>query len=172
MTTPNETEMTLSTVKRGRTIGQRAWDDSDGTFQDATDIAERLFTGDPDAMRELLPAIVREHCRGMVAQYVASIRKAAFYPGIAVAAQGGRLRAAQASVALMDFPLPNTGKLLRDATGDECAVAAAGYLVTAADAGAKARWLEAIAERAGESAVGDVLTEAQLQQIRKTINAQ
>jgi hypothetical protein len=72
---------------------------------------------------------------------------------------------ALASVMMMSFPLPG-GKKLGDATGAEVAEAARHYNAKARDMSWKARWLEAIAARAGAEKVGKVLTEADLQKMK------
>jgi hypothetical protein len=66
----------------------------------------------------------------------------------------------------MDFPLPGGG-LLRDATAAACIEGATAYRHTASDAVWKARWLEAIAARVGDSIVSDVLNEEDLRALQQ-----
>jgi len=140
------------------------------TFDAAAEHHYRLFTADRDAMQERLPEIVKTWCRQQVLMHLVAARRAIFYPDTPAPQQNGaRLR--QARSMYLDFPLPVTGKPLREATQADLVQAIGYYHERLKDADAKAKWLGLIADRIGNRAVGEALSEADLAALRETINA-
>lgn len=144
-------------------LARQAWIESGGNPERAIEL---LFAR-LKSQRSLFLKLLREHCANQVAGIMGDERRAAFYgQSPSPPATVSRLRATF-RMALMDFPLPVTGKRLAEATGDEVADAARHYRVHEADARRKARWLESVAARAGNSIVAEALDEATLQILRR-----
>lgn len=144
----------------------QALDLAGGDIEAAQDHYYRLFIANRAALDEKLPDIVKGWCRQQVLAHYCKARRETFYR--APEQQGARLRAARAMY--LDFPLPVTGKPLREASADDLAGAIGFYRERATDADAKARWLAAIAGRIGNRLVGEALSEADLAALREAID--
>jgi len=156
--------------KSAPSLVTRAWDDSDGTTEDASDILFNYATRDRDFIAAKLPEIVKSWARDQIGGHVGRMRLASWTPpNMDATGKGARFRAAF-SQSIMDFPLPG-GQRLGDATPDDVKKGAQFYEVNASDMAHKSRWLYAVASAAGDaSRIQDALTEAELRALQETTN--
>lgn len=173
---------TAQTSERGQTasgaqpqaapsLARQAYDASDGTIQDATEILFRRATSDHAFITEKLPEIVRSWCAEQIGHLVGSVRLAAWTaPNYDAKGKGERLANA-ITASLLDFPLPG-GKRLADATPEEVREGAAFFRSQAEDMSWKARWLDKVAEKVGRKPrVAAAVTEADLRKMQEAARA-
>lgn len=141
-------ESTVAGAARESTIIKRAFDQSDGTIEDATDRLFDLVTADKIFIAEHMPAILRTWCGDQIGALVGNIRLKAWTPPNADPGQR-QSRLTEAVMSLLDFPLPG-GKRLADASRPEVEAGALFYRKQADDMAWKARWLQLIAAKMGD----------------------
>ncbi len=149
----------------------RAWNDSDGTIEDAIGILFDYAGRDKTFISEHLPALLKAWCRDEISGLVGAIRLKAWRPpNMSETGNGARLRAAF-KMTLLDFPLPG-GKRLGDASAQDVRDGATHYALLAADTAHKARWLFKVADAVpDDEMVSQVLTDTDLRKMQEETSA-
>lgn len=156
---------------RAPSLATRAWNESDQTLEDATDILFDCVVDDKEFLAEKMPQILRAWCYEQISSHVSRIRLASWTaPNYQKQSKTERIRLAF-SDKLMDFPLIG-GKRLGDASKDEVQASAASYLEQANTLAHRGRWLNAVAKKLNaNTTVSQALTEAELRELQEKTNA-
>lgn len=150
-------------LKQLRIDAVRLVDENEGNIQAAAKALEAIVWKDRNKRDALMEPLVLSACQKIVGEAARAARTASWSGTTRGSTDRVIALGRGTAAALLDFPLPETGKALRAALPEEVGAAAKYYETRATDSAAKARWLRLVEKAVpAKKTVGDALTEERL----------